>query len=143
MDGMDRQILDLLKTDGRMSHSDISKHIHLSLPAVSERIRKLEACGCIDGFTVKLNREFMGLGLLAFIFITLERPEHIPAFQTAVLEEEAVLECHHLAGEFDYLLKTATGSTKQLEELISLRLKQIPGVIKTNTMIALSTVKEG
>ncbi|MNC27996.1 Leucine-responsive regulatory protein [compost metagenome] len=84
----------------------------------------------------------MGLGLLAFIFITLERPEHILAFQAAVQEEEAILECHHLAGEFDYLLKTATGSTKQLEELISLRLKQIPGVIKTNTMIALSTVKE-
>jgi Lrp/AsnC family leucine-responsive transcriptional regulator len=142
MDAIDRDILQLLKADGRISHSDIGKHVHLSLPAVSERVRKLEACGCIDGFTVKLNREYLGLGLLAFIFITLERPEHIPAFQAAVQEEEAVLECHHLAGEFDYLLKTATGSTKQLEELISLRLKQIPGVIKTNTMIALSTIKE-
>lgn len=142
MDAIDHDILKLLKTDGRMSHSEISKHIHLSLPAVSERIRKLEACGCIDGFTVKLNREFMGLGLLAFIFVTLDRPEHIPAFHAAILEEEAILECHHLAGEFDYMLKSATGSTKELEELISLRLKQIPGVIKTNTMIALSSVKE-
>lgn len=142
MDAIDWDILKLLKKDGRMTHSDIGKHIHLSLPAVSERIRKLEASGCIDGFTVQLNREFLGLGLLAFIFVTLDEPQHIEAFREAVIREEAVLECHHLAGEFDYLLKTATGSTKQLEELISLRLKRLPGVVKTSTMIALSTVKE-
>lgn len=142
MDQIDQQIIELLQKNGRMAHSEIGKIIHLSLPAVSERVRKMEANGWIEGFTVKLNREEMGLGLLAFVFVALERPEHIDRFRSAMQEEKAVLECHHLAGEFDYILKVAVSGTKQLEELLSQRIKRIPGIAKTNTMIALTTVKE-
>ncbi|MDF2923376.1 MAG: transcriptional regulator [Paenibacillaceae bacterium] len=142
VDQIDAQILELLKKNGRITHSDIGKIIHLSLPAVSERVRKLETGGFIDRFTVKLNREMMGTELLSFIFVALERPEHIGPFRAAMEKEEAVLECHHLAGEFDYILKAATRNTKELEELLSNRIKQIPGIVKTNTMIVLSTVKE-
>jgi Lrp/AsnC family transcriptional regulator, leucine-responsive regulatory protein len=142
MDQTDYQILELLKKNGRMTHSEIGKVIHLSLPAVSERVRKMEAAGCIEGFTVKLNRENMGKGLLAFIFVALERPEHIDSFRLAMQREASVLECHHLAGEFDYILKVATANTRELEELLSERIKRVPGIAKTNTMIALSTVKE-
>lgn len=142
MDHIDSQILQLLKKNGRMTHSDIGKSIHLSLPAVSERIRKMEANGWIEYFTVKLNRESMGKGLLAYIFVVLERPEHIDAFRSAMMEESDVLECHHLAGNFDYILKVAVTHTRALEDLISERIKRIPGVVKTSTMIALSTIKE-
>lgn len=142
MDDIDEQIIDLLKKDGRMTHSDIGKSVHLSLPAVAERIRKMEAGGLIERFTLKLNREKMNLGLLAYIFVALERPEHIAAFRAAMQEDPTVLECHHLAGEFDYILKTATADTRELEALLSERIKRIPGVAKTTTMIALSTVKE-
>lgn len=142
MDAVDEQIIRMLKENGRVTHSEIGKRIHLSLPAVSERIRKLEAGGWIDGYTVRLNRETMGRSLLAFLFVTLDRPEHIATFRSAMKEEEAVLECHHLAGEFDYLLKIAVPNTRALETLLSERIKTIPGVVKTNTMIALHTVKE-
>lgn len=142
MDAFDEEIIRLMKENGRITHSEIGKRIHLSLPAVSERIRKLEAAGWICGYTVRLNREAMGQGLLAFLFVTLDRPEHIAPFRKAMLEEGAVLECHHLAGNFDYLLKIAVSNTRELELLLSERIKTIPGVVKTSTMIALCTVKE-
>ncbi|MGG1663762.1 Lrp/AsnC family transcriptional regulator [Brevibacillus sp. NRS-1366] len=142
MDRIDEQILLLLKENGRITSSDISKKVHLSVPAVSERIRKLEEAGIIDHFTVKLNREQLGLHLIAFIMVQLERPEHVSGFREAILQTDRVLECHHLAGSYDYLLKVALKGTAELERLISDTLKQIEGVTKTNTMIALSTMKE-
>ncbi|MNN81701.1 Leucine-responsive regulatory protein [compost metagenome] len=116
--------------------------VHLSIPAVSERIRKLEEKGIIERFTLKLGREAAGNGLLAFIFVTLERPECIPHFTGRIKESKEVLECHHLAGEDDYLLKIAVLDIKALEQFISNSLKQIPGIIKTKTVIAFSTLKE-
>ncbi|MEJ8543851.1 Lrp/AsnC family transcriptional regulator [Brevibacillus borstelensis] len=142
MDRIDEQILRLLKGNGRMTSSEIGKHVHLSIPAVSERICKMEERGLIEQFSVKINREKMGFHLLAFIMVQLEKPEHIQAFRTVIQEHEQILECHHIAGEYDYLLKTVSRSPSDLERLISDTVKQVKGVVKTSTLIALSTVKE-
>ncbi|MFY0544986.1 Lrp/AsnC family transcriptional regulator [Brevibacillus sp. H7] len=142
MDGLDQKIMELLKQNSRMTSSEISRQIHLSVPAVAERIRKLEEGGVIQSFTVKLNREKSGILLVAFILIQLDKPEHITGFKEMVLQEKRVLECHHIAGGYDYLLKVAVANTGELEHLISHTLKNGAGVAKTNTMIALSTVKE-
>jgi Lrp/AsnC family leucine-responsive transcriptional regulator len=142
VDQLDVKIVELLKQNSRISSSEISRQIHLSVPAVSERIRKLEEGGVIQSFTVKLNREKSGLFLLAFILVQLERPEHIPGFKELVRQDKRILECHHVAGGYDYLLKVAVSHTGELEDLISHTLKVGAGVAKTNTMIALSTVKE-
>jgi Lrp/AsnC family leucine-responsive transcriptional regulator len=142
MDELDRKIIGLLKQNSRMTSSEISRQIHLSVPAVAERIRKLEESGIIERFTLKLNREKFGLHLAAFLLVTLEKPEHIPRFKELVLSSDSVLECHHIAGSYDYLLKVAVPRMADLEELISHTLKTVAGVIKTNTLIALSTVKE-
>lgn len=142
MDEIDLRIIELLKTNSRMTGSEISKRVNLSIPAVIERIRKLEDGGVIHRYTVRLNREKFNLALIAFIFITLEKSEYIKGFREAVIGFENVLECHHIAGEYDYLLKVAAKDTKGLEELISDTIKKIPGVAKTNTIIALSTIKE-
>lgn len=142
MDSIDTKIIQLLKQNGRMTSSDMSKHTHLSIPAVAERVRKLEDRGVIERFTVKLNREEMGQSLLAFIFVILERTEDISVFREQIIQVPEVLECHHLAGEYDYLLKVAVEGTKGLEVFISNSLKAIKGVAKTNTIIALSTLKE-
>lgn len=142
MDRIDEEILKLLKENGRMTSSEISKHVHLSVPAVSERIRKLEEGQVIDRFTVRLNREQTGLHLLAFIMVQLEKPEHVAGFRAMIVQTPSVLECHHLAGEYDYLLKVALKSTGELEQLISEQIKRLEGVAKTNTMIVLSTMKE-
>ncbi|MGO0061916.1 Lrp/AsnC family transcriptional regulator [Brevibacillus fluminis] len=142
MDEVDQRIVELLRANSRMSSSEISKRVHLSVPAVAERIRKLEERQIIQSFTVKLNREKLGQTLIAYIFVSIERPEHINGFKEHVLQNSAVLECHHLAGEYDYLLKVATAGTSGLETLISRELKSIPGIVKTNTIITLSSVKE-
>lgn len=142
MDRIDEEILRLLKENGRMTSSEISKQVHLSVPAVSERIRKLEEAAVIDTFTVKLNREKLGLHLLAFIMVQLEKPEHVEGFRETILQTESVLECHHMAGSYDYMLKVALPGTKELEKLISQTIKQAAGVAKTNTMIVLSSMKE-
>lgn len=142
MDTIDTHILSLLKTNSRMTVSDISKQVNLSVPAVSERLRKLEDSGVIAQYTIQLNREKLDFHLLAIVFVNLDHTSSIPAFREKIITFSEVLECHHMAGEYDYMLKILTKNTKELEHFISHPLKSIQGVQRTNTLIALSTLKE-
>lgn len=143
LDKMDREILKLLTDNGRASWSDMAEKIGLSKPATAERVRRLEENGVIEGFTARLSAEALGLHLTAFIDVNLERPEHRAPFLERVAELEEVLECHHLAGENDYMLKVVCTGTKHLERLLSHELKSIAGVTRTRTNIVLSSPKEG
>ncbi|WP_438432562.1 Lrp/AsnC family transcriptional regulator [Gorillibacterium sp. sgz500922] len=142
MDSIDRAIVEALKRNSRMSASEIGRQVKLSIPAVSERIRKLEEGGVIEGYTVKLNRTRMGWSLLAYVFVTLGDPERAQPFREAMAECPAVLECHHVAGEYDYLLKVLVEDTQALESFIGDSLKRGQGVRKSNTVIILSSSKE-
>jgi len=130
MDELDIKIIELLKKSSRMTSSEISKNINLSVPAVSERIRKLEDGGVIKRYTLELNREKFGLNLLAFIFVSIDRTENINNFMQAMLNCNEVLECHHIAGEYDYLLKVLVESTGRLEDFISNKMKKRMGISK-------------
>lgn len=142
MDAMDEAILKELKQNARASASEIGRRVKLSTPAVAERIRKMEASGLIERYTVKLNRARTGKPLLAFILVGLGGTEPIHGFREAVTRQPCVLECHHVAGAHDYLLKVAAEDMQGLETFISKTLKTIPGVASTNTMISLLTLKE-
>ena len=142
MDAMDRAILSELKQNARASASEISRRVNLSIPAVAERIRKLEGAGLILQYTVKIDRAKAGKPLLAFVLVTIDGTENIRAFRDTVARHPDVLECHHVAGAHDYLLKAAAEDMAGLEALISGTLKTIPGVTATNTMISLLTLKE-
>ena len=142
IDITDIKIIEILQQNSRATVSSIAKEINLSVPAAAERMRRLEESGIIVQFTVRLNREHFGLNLLAFIFATIEKTEHINEFKNAARGSAAVLECHHIAGMDDYLLKVVVKDTKALEEFITGTLKKMPGVLRTNTVIVLSTVKE-
>lgn len=142
MDVTDQRILNALKQNSRITASDIGKQVGLSVPAVSERIRKLEEAGVIEAYTVKINRAKTGHKLLAFIFVGIEHTKHVEPFREVIVACEPVLECHHIAGEYDYLLKVLVEDTSTLEHFLSGTLKKIPGVVKSNTMITLSTLKE-
>ena len=142
MDAIDQTIITLLKENSRMPNAQIGTVVHLSVPAVSERIRKLKEQGIIRRFTLQLNREKTGSALLALIFVTLSNPKYRQGFLACVDQTPAILECHHLAGEYDYLLKAAVSGTGELEKLVSEQLKAIPGVARTNTVVVLSTLKE-
>ncbi|WP_410768631.1 Lrp/AsnC family transcriptional regulator [Fontibacillus sp. BL9] len=142
MDNVDVQIVELLKQNSRITSSEISKAVHLSVPAVSERIRKLEEKGTIERFTLRLNREAAGRQLLAYISVIIEHPKYIEAFTRQVVKESCILECHHLAGDYDYMLKVGVRDINSLEQFISGTMKQFAGVVKTKTTIVLSTLKE-
>ncbi|MDK2980398.1 MAG: Lrp/AsnC family transcriptional regulator, leucine-responsive regulatory protein [Chloroflexota bacterium] len=142
MDPIDRQILEILQANSRASASEISKAVQLSLPAVSERMRKLEDSGVIAAYSIRVDRAAAGYHLLAMLFVSLERTDQIEHFRRTVTALPQVLECHHIAGEYDYLLKLLLRDTAELEDFLSRQLKAIPGVARTNTQIILSSLKE-
>lgn len=142
MDFTDKQIIEHLKSNGKATASQISKVVNLSLPAVSERIRKLNKNGIIEQYTVKLNRQKLGYGLLAMVFVNIHSTEDIADFRKNITSFPEVIECHHIAGEYDYLLKILMQDTVELEEFLTKKLKCMRGVAETNTLIILSTLKE-
>ncbi|EKQ56116.1 MULTISPECIES: Lrp/AsnC family transcriptional regulator [unclassified Clostridium] len=142
MDTIDLKIIDVLKENGRASSSEISKRVNLSIPAVAERIRKMEEADIIEKYTIKVNRDKINFRLLAFVFVNIDKPENVEGFRKYIVQYNSVLECHHVVGEYDYLLKVLVEDTNSLEHFISKILKNIKGVIKSNTIIALSSLKE-
>lgn len=140
LDNLDIKILKLLQADARMTVSQISSQINLSIPAVSDRLKKLEAGGIIEKYVTIINPACFHKELTAVMFITLERPKFTEKFVEFVQGEDEILECHYLAGDFDYALKIITSNTATLEQLLN-RIKSVQGVIKTRTIVVLSTVK--
>lgn len=142
MDSLDYKIIELLMDHGRMTWSDLAAQLGLSAPAAAERVRRLEERGVLKGYAGIVEPESVGCDLAAFIAVTLERPEHRAAFLARVDELAAIQECHHIAGEHDYILKVRCRHTRDLENIISVQLKSLPGVVRTQTTIILDTIKE-
>lgn len=142
MDSIDVDILEVMKKNGRATASEISRKVNLSVPAVSERIKKLEEAKIIEQYTIKVNRDKMGYRLMSIIFVNIDQTENIEDFRSAVMQMNEVLECHHLAGEYDFMLKVLLEDTSELENFLSNRIKLIKGVKKSNTLIVLTTLKE-
>jgi Lrp/AsnC family leucine-responsive transcriptional regulator len=141
MDGFDHKILKLLIQNGRTTGADIARKVNLSLPAVTERLRKLGKSGAIDSYTVKLNREKLALHLLAFIHVWVDHTKNVNVKDQVVAMNE-VLEVHHVAGDYDLLLKVLVEDTTALEEFLVNKLKAIKAITRTSTTIILSTYKE-
>ncbi|MCX7922658.1 MAG: Lrp/AsnC family transcriptional regulator [Clostridia bacterium] len=140
MDVIDVKILKLLQKNARITASEISGEINLSVPAVSDRIRKLESSGIIQQYTAIINSRKLEKDLTAIMFVSLERPKYTERFLEFVNGEMEILECHYLAGDYDYALKIVTENTFTLESLLN-RIKSVQGVQKTKTIVVLSTVK--
>lgn len=140
MDSIDTKILEALQENSRISISDLSKNVNLSLSAVSERLKKLEASNIIEKYTVILNSHSLGQELSVFMSISLESPKHTKEFLDTISNESGILECHYVTGEYDYILKITTKSTQTLETLMN-RIKGIPGIKRTQTNVVLSTLK--
>jgi Lrp/AsnC family leucine-responsive transcriptional regulator len=142
LDAIDLHMLDLVQHDGRLTYSELGESVGLSISAVNERLRKLNASGAIQRVVAVVDPDAVGLSLTAFIQILLERPEHDAPFRDAVRDIPEVQECHHIAGDYSYLLKVRTRNTAHLEELISHGIKLLPGVVRSQPTIVLSTPKE-
>jgi len=142
VDSIDLKIINVLKENSRVTTSEISKKVNLSIPAVAERIRKMEQGCLIEKYTIKVNRDKINYKLLVFIFVNIDKTENVEEFRKKIVQHCSVLECHHVAGEYDYLLKVLVEDTKSLEYFLSNILKKIKGVLKSNTIITLSSLKE-
>lgn len=141
MDRYDSKILQLLAQNARITGADIARKINLSLPAVTERLRKLDRSGYIDKYTIQVNRHQLDLHLLAFIQVWIDHSKAGTVKENIIALSE-VLECHHIAGEYDLLLKVLVKDTSALEELLVKKIKSIKAVTRTSTTIILSTYKE-
>ena len=142
MDALDYKIIELLMTNGRVTWAELAANLGMSGPAIADRVRRLEEQGVIKGYTAILNPESVGYEMTAFISISIDRLEHRELFLSRVPEIPEVQECHHVAGEYDYLLKVRCQGTKDLDRIISQELRRLPGVFKTQTTIVLNTYKD-
>jgi DNA-binding Lrp family transcriptional regulator len=139
----DRQILAILQEEGRISNAELARRIDLSPPATYVRLKNLEEAGYIRGYVALLQPEHVGYDLLCFVQVTLQlhNIEQIEAFRAAVRSMPEVLECHHVTGDYDYLLKVASRSRKDLERFLMEQLTPAPGVARIHTHLVLSEIK--
>ncbi|CAG0928543.1 Leucine-responsive regulatory protein [Thermoflexales bacterium] len=143
LQALDLAILRELQSDGRISNVELARRVHLSPPATHARVKRLEKEGLIRQYGATLDREKAGFDLLCFIQITIQlhQPQQVEKFRLLVRQMPEVLECHHITGEYDYLLKVALRNRKDLERFVVKQLTPIPGVARIHTSLVLSEIK--
>ncbi len=144
LDPLDQAILEELQANARISNAELARRVSLSPPAVHARIRRLEKQGFIRRYTALLDRETMGYDMLCFVHVSLRThgPKQVEQFRQAVQAMPEVLECYHVTGEFDYLLKVVIRNRGDLERFIIKRLTPAPGIGRIHTSLVLSAIKE-
>lgn len=140
MDKIDILILEILQKDARTSASDISKKVKLSVPSVSERIKKLNK-KIINSYAAILNHKEANLDVTAFIFIVSEHSDHYKEFVSKTKKTKEVLECHSVTGRGSHILKIRVKNSQAFEDLLY-EIQNWPGVSRTQSNIVLSTYKE-
>ncbi len=139
MDKTDKAILKNLQKNARMTISDLSVAISLSMPAASERLRKLETSGVIKQYTVILDPEKINKHLMALMFLRFASTTAGEEFAEYAKTEPEINECYYITGDFDYYLKIITEDARTLKSLLS-RIKNHPGLVKTSNLVVLSNI---
>lgn len=142
MDSTDLLTLRLLAEQGRITWTELAQHLSLSGPAAAERVRRLEERGFVRGYGAVLDRETLGYGLTAFVSVDLTNASRRAAFLALVESRPEVMECHHVAGDHDYLLKIASRDTRDLDRFLNEVLKSGNLISRTRTTIVLGSPKE-
>ena len=143
LDKLDKKILIELQKDARISNTELSRRINLSPPATLTRVKRLEEDGFIQSNAAIVNRLKAGYDLLCFISVSLQLhdTDQVTGFIKIIQEMPEVLECHHVTGEYDYLLKVVTRNTEDLEDFLMKRLTPISGVARIHTNLVLREAK--
>jgi Lrp/AsnC family transcriptional regulator, leucine-responsive regulatory protein len=143
IDRIDRRILDVLQQDGRRSNLKLAEAVALSPTAVLARVQRLTRDGYILGYEARLDPGKLGAGMLVFVEVLLDRttPNVFEAFKAAVQAHPQIMECHMVAGGFDYLLKTRMADMQAYREFAGTVLWQLPGVRETRTYPVMEEVK--
>jgi Lrp/AsnC family leucine-responsive transcriptional regulator len=143
LDKTSKNILSQLQNDGRISNIELSARVNLSPAACLERVRKLQEAGYIVGYTAQLNPQLLDVSLLVFIEVVLDRttPDVFDAFKRNIQAIPEVLECHMVAGGFDYLVKARVKDMNAYREFLGKSLLQLQGVRQTHTYAVMEEVK--
>lgn len=142
-DRLDRRLLSLLQQEGRMTTVELAERVGLSPTAVTERVKRLQRDEIILGYGARLSPEKLGRGFLAFIEITLDKttPDVFDRFATAISRVPDVIECHMVAGGFDYLVKVRVANMAAYRQLLGEAILALPGVRETRTYAVMEEVK--
>ncbi len=141
MDNIDAKILHCLTQDARMNASQISQNVSLSVSAVIERMKKMEASGLIRGYTAVIDERLAGYDVQALISIRLEHPKYNQEFSRQMCSHNRVMECFYITGDFDYMARISAGSTEELTKVLY-DIKNIPGVSLTRTYVIMDNIKQ-
>ncbi|KFZ31897.1 leucine-responsive transcriptional regulator [Pseudidiomarina salinarum] len=143
IDRIDRKILRILQDDGRLSNVNLARKVGLSPTACNERVRKLEREGIIERYQARLNPAKLGANLMVFVEITLSRtsPDAFADFSEAVRNTPEILECHLVAGDFDFLIKARVPDMPAYRKLLGETILTMPGVNESRTYVVMEEVK--
>ena len=142
MDSIDRKLINILQKDGQISHEKLGHAVGLSVSAVNERVKKLQKQGIITGWHAAISPQKVGFDVLAFLYVLLGEKSDERTFLQEVQKIKEVLEYHHITGEWSYLLKVRCKNIQHLESVLGDKIKRLSAVVRTHTVIALSTQLE-
>lgn len=144
LDDIDRRLLQDLQANGRLTNAELARRVQLSSPGVQKRLRRLEETGIIRGYQAIVEHEAAGYDMLCFVQTTLQRhePNAVENFKSCIQGMPEVLECYHITGEYDYLLKVIVRNRKHLERFILETLTPVKGMDKIRTSLVLNEIKD-
>ena len=143
LDRLDRRILSTLQAHGRISNQELAAQVHLSPAQANRRHKRLEAMGYIKRYEARLDADRLGLGVTAFVHITMDRGQfkEVQKFQRNVGKMPQVLECYAVTGDFDYVCKVVARDLKALSDFLLGTLAQLPGVNGVRSSVCLNELK--
>jgi Lrp/AsnC family leucine-responsive transcriptional regulator len=143
LDKIDLKLLAMLQRNGRATNPELSAQVHLSPTACYHRVRHLQESGYISGYTALLNPAKLGCAMLVFVEIVLDRttPAVFEEFAASVRKRAEILECHMVAGGFDYLIKARVADMEAYRIFLGETLTRLPGVRETHTYAVIEEVK--
>jgi len=144
LDKIDKKILETLQEDGRIKNSDLAKIINISPPPTAERVKKLEKNGYVKKYVALVDPIKVGITCFTYVEVTLVRhgKDAIERFMSSIVKLDEVMECHHITGGADFLLKIATRDIPTYEQFIIQTLTALPDVQHLKTLVVLSTLKQ-
>lgn len=143
LDAIDRRILQMLQADGKMTIKEMGSRLNMTNTPVFDRIKKMEKEGIITGYTALVDREKLGINLVVFCTVSLEKhhKEFIEQFEKEVKELPQVMNCYHIAGMFDYLLKIYAKDMADYQHFITYKLANLSNIGKVQSSFVMSEIK--
>jgi len=143
-DPIDRKILSILQDNGKITNAQLSIEVGLSPAPTLERVKKLEKNGIIESYHANLNKQEIGLGVTTFVHVALigHRKSIVDAFVIQIINIPEVIECHHITGQGDFILKVVSKDITSYQKLLVEVINEIPEIDNTQSTVILSTFKE-